>query len=96
METENKLEQTLACLLHVSETFLLAWVLRFLFYTYIILAFASLNAYAKHMPGVHTELGWMFRWWHQRWAKLAPSNKRIDKILDKVSLDFQIRFNFEW
>ena len=86
MHTHNKLEQTMACLLLFSETFLLFWVLRFFFLTYIILAFASLNAFAKHMPGVPTELGWMFRWWNQRWAEQAPSNKRIDKILDKVNL----------
>ncbi len=49
----NPLESFLLRIFHCVGVFLISWALRLYLATYIILIYMSLNAYAKHMPGVH-------------------------------------------
>ncbi|KAG1660944.1 hypothetical protein FOA52_005525, partial [Chlamydomonas sp. UWO 241] len=78
------LERSMASAFRGVVTVLVAWVLRMYLASFIILLYAGLNQYAKHMPGVPQDLRRMFKWWAQKVRSKAPSNVHIEKMLDKV------------
>ncbi|KAG1675994.1 hypothetical protein FOA52_014238 [Chlamydomonas sp. UWO 241] len=78
------LERSMASAFRGVASVLIVWVLRMYLAAFIILIYAGLNQYAKHMPAVSQDLRRMFQWWAQKVLRKAPSNSHIEKMLDKV------------
>ncbi|KAG1675992.1 hypothetical protein FOA52_014236 [Chlamydomonas sp. UWO 241] len=78
------LERSMASAFRGVVSVLIVWVLRMYLASFIILIYAGLNQYAKHMPAVLQDLRRMFKWWAQKVQCKAPSNVHIEKMLDKV------------
>ncbi|KAG1670027.1 hypothetical protein FOA52_011183 [Chlamydomonas sp. UWO 241] len=78
------LERSMASAFRGLVSVLVVWVLRMYLTSFIILIYAGLNQYAKHMPAVSQDLRRMFTWWAQKVRRKAPSNAHIEKLLDKV------------
>ncbi|KAG1656783.1 hypothetical protein FOA52_007831 [Chlamydomonas sp. UWO 241] len=77
------LERSMASAFRGVASVLVVWVLHMYLASFIILIYAGLNQYAKHMPGVPQDLRCLFKWWARKVRHKAPSNALIDKMLDK-------------
>lgn len=78
-------ELFLAALFHVLAPLFLVLLLRLFLLVFIIATYLSLNAAAKHGPSVPQDLARMAQWQLQKWARKAPSNKRVGQLIEAVS-----------
>mmetsp|Transcript_8258 Transcript_8258/g.24923 ORF Transcript_8258/g.24923 Transcript_8258/m.24923 type:complete len:2121 (-) Transcript_8258:1576-7938(-) len=81
---DSPLERSLASAFRGICSVIIVLVLRLFLITFIVILYTGLNQYAKHMPSVAQDLRRLLTWHGQKLRYRAPTNRYIDKVVDKV------------